>query len=175
MSGFVSRERRTEAYKKAVKAIRELMRERSKEGDSLDLANRAFAEAVAEGWRDLFIMSEGVKSRRTPHVCLSRLKGERCRPMECSSPGGIPGKDHVSEWVKNRKTIMIVSQPYRLSYEDMMKTVEFCEANGLRADVSADSWYFPGRTLLVVYRQASRQPSRGRSWTKTRSPMRSDP
>jgi hypothetical protein len=66
----------------------------------------------------------------------------------CDSPD-IPGKDHLSEWVQNDKTTKIVMQPYNLSYEAMKEMVEYCEKRGLRADISADSWHFPGRTIRV--------------------------
>lgn len=57
--------------------------------------------------------------------------------------------DHVSLWLRNGKPHVYVSQPYGLTLSDMRALVQFCDAHGLDAAVSARSWRFPGSTLLI--------------------------
>lgn len=140
----------TATYLEAVDALRKLLDEQG-----LDVVTRAYAEAAWESARTQYAEREGIKERSGSHVCVERLLGKRCPGEDhLNSPFDIPGSDHSSEWVKDRKTHAIVSQPYSFSYETMLKTVKFCEENGLRADISAErAWHFPGRVLMVAYKR----------------------
>lgn len=140
----------SEGYLQAVDALRELVRE---EG-GLDLATRAYAEATYQAKLDAYKKRNGLKADGSGHVCIHRLKGQRCPSEKCYSPTCIPGQDHVSEWKKDGKSYVIVSQPYAFSYETMKETIEFCESNGLRADISSTpSWHFPGAVVTVEYKR----------------------
>lgn len=155
MSRFVEWKKQTDKYRAALEALRVLAQE------NWDDAERACAEFMAEPW-EAAMKTKGITQRRTGHVCLSRLKGERRCPNNwshaCNSPHCIPGHDHSSEWVKEGKTHAIVCQPYGMSYEVLKQAVSFCEANGLRVDIDAYlAWHFPGRCLRVTYRPGRKE------------------
>ena len=141
-------------YRQAVHALGELL---AASGE--DAVQRAFAEAMSEYIERGFARQFKVIRSKAGHVCYMRLKNGKCKDTfenPCPSPYGIPAMDHVSEWKQNKKTDMIVSQPYGLSYEALKETVEFCEKMGLEADISANhSWHFPSWTLLVKYTRAA--------------------
>lgn len=133
------------AYIQVVETIRILI-----EKEGIETAYRAFAEAA---WRDIRArVMDGFKLKGLAHVCVHRLLGKKRCPDSfehpCDSPN-IPGQDHLSEWVQDGITTKIVLQPYNLSYETMQELVKYCDEKGLRVDVSAESWHFPGRTLRV--------------------------
>ena len=135
----------SELYLQVVEIIRALI-----DLEGLGNAYRSFAEAAWTRIRDEVMI--GYKPKGLAHVCLYRLLGrERCPNSyehPCDSPN-IPGRDHLSEWVKDGKTAKIVMQPYHLSFEEMKELVEFCEERGLRADIFAESWHFSGKTIRV--------------------------
>lgn len=94
----------------------------------------------------------GYKPKGLAHVCVHRLLGRKRCPDSFDHPcdsSNIPGKDHLSEWVADGKTAKIVMQPYHLTYESMKELVKYCEDRGLRADVSAESWHFSGKTIRI--------------------------
>lgn len=138
-------DRASNIYLQVVEIIRTLL-----DHEGLDTAYRAFAEAA---WRRIESEVMGAYKRKgQAHVCVHRLLGRKRCPDSydhpCDSPN-IPGQDHLSEWVMDRKTAKIVMQPYNLSYENMKELVEYCESRGLRADVFAESWHFSGKTIRV--------------------------
>ena len=139
VSRFVTKEERTEPYKKAVCALQELI-----EAESLGKAERAVAEALSEPLKRLYVKQRGVKptsGRRVP----SRLFGRRqeCEPCRV-------WQDHPTLWIKKGHPYSYVSQPYCLSLKDMQEIVTYCAAHGLDAAIdAAGSWHFPGVTLLV--------------------------
>ena len=134
-------------YRQAVNACRALLQA---EGD--DGVRRAYAESTTNAIRDGYLRFWRLKPSRSDHVCVQRLKGERC-PDDLSHLK-LRGADHLSEWTDGKKTVLIVSQPYHLHYETLEQVVAFCQANGLRADVEAESaWHFPGATLLITFKR----------------------
>lgn len=135
----------SDIYQQVVEIIKILI-----EHEGLDTTYRAFAEAA---WRRIQTeVTVGLKPKGLAHVCLYRLLGRKRCPdtleNPCDAPQ-IPGSDHVSEWTQNGTTVKVISQPYHMSYETMKEMVEFCEKNGLRADISSESWHFPGKTIRV--------------------------
>jgi hypothetical protein len=147
MSRFTDKPNAT--YMQALTALRKLLDERG-----LDDVTRVYADATWETARDDYVTFHRLKSPEDAHVCVYRLKGERCPDEFCDSPTCIPGMDHGSEWERDGNTFVIVSQPYRFSYRVVKQTVEFCEANGLAADISTrPSWHFPGAVLTVTYKR----------------------
>jgi len=143
----------SEKYKKAVAILQELL-----EAEGYGVVNRAYAEVVADSVRENFA-SSGIKQRTTGHVCIHRLLGKPRCPNNaynfCTSPSGLPGNDHPTEWVgEDGKTKCIVCQPYGLSYDQIKAVVEFCERHGLEASISAIlSWWFPGWTVSLIYKK----------------------
>jgi len=145
---------KSKTYREAVQALRKLLRE-----EGLDIAGRASAEATCGAALRDYVRSNKVREWSDWHSCYHRLLGEECLGVRsqtgiCDSPTCIPGADHVTEWTQRGKTCVIVSQPYYLDYPTVRQTVEFCDAHGLRADITASpSWHFPGRVLTVEYRR----------------------
>jgi len=138
-------------YEQAVQACRVLLQQ-----EGFDAARRACAEAIWEAIRAEYVRASHLKPSHSAHVCVHRLMGDRC-PDDISHLQ-IPGADHLSEWKKDRRTVSLVSQPYRLAFETLKKMVDFCDAHGLRADVRAEgSWHFPGSTVLIAYRRREKQ------------------
>ena len=140
-------------YKKAVAILRELMQQ-----EGLNVVSSAYAEATYEEYEKVFISKHNVKPSKDGHCCINRLKGSKHCPDTYNRTGIskcnfiIPGQDHLSEWKKDRKTFIIVSQPYELNYKILKETVEFCDKHGLEASIRSDtSWHCPGSTLIVEY------------------------
>lgn len=151
----------TAKYKEAVRVLRELI-----EAEGGDTASRACAEAMAHEERRWYAekhhrvwTDKDVKltEREISHVCIHRLKGAKRCPDSYKNPCGmnlpqLPCADHLSEWHAGGKTMTIVSQPYGgLDLDAMREIINFCELNGLQADVSAGSWHFLGHTLRIEY------------------------
>jgi excisionase family DNA binding protein len=134
-------------YLQVVEIIRMLI-----DHEGIDHAQRAFAQAAFLAIRSY--VTSHLKPRSGSHVCHHRLLGKKKCPdtfeHPCDSPN-FPGQDHISEWTRDGKTVKIISQPYGLSYETLRETVKYCEKHGLRADISPESWHFPGRTLRIDY------------------------
>ncbi|MDX9704056.1 MAG: hypothetical protein RBU23_13575 [Candidatus Auribacterota bacterium] len=138
-------------YKKAISALRRLL---SEEGE--EIVSRAFAEVTADARKANFINANKLEFPTENHICIHRLAGKPCPEKECYS-SIIPRADYLSEWRKNGKTKMIVSQPYRLSFDEIKQTIAFCEEFGLEAIIEArSSWHFPSTTISVQYTRASK-------------------
>jgi hypothetical protein len=140
---FVSKP--SEAYKAAVRALKDLMK-----AEGGDVAGRACAEAMSQYHKTVYAERQHrpwtdqqrvqlIESEKS-HVCVERLKGAKRCPETmknpCGWPTGLPGQDHLSEWQASGKT------------KDM---VSFCDRHGLQANISAGSWHFLGSTLLLEY------------------------
>ncbi len=137
-------------YRQAVSALRALLQE-----EGVDGARRAYAETTEQAIRDEYLGALGLIGSHDHHVCVHRLKGQRC--SDDLSHLNMPGANHFSEWKKEGQTVLIVSQPYHLSFEMLGEIVAFCQANGLRADIEGGSaWHFPGATVMVAYRSETK-------------------
>jgi len=118
-----------------------------------------YAEAMANYEKSLFISRNSLKSTRRPHWCPHWLLGKKprgCHGSPACPEFGYLGFDHVDSWVHDRKPSCISSQPYSLSAEAMANLARLETRHDLRVWVTADSFYFPTRTLLVV---VSRPPT----------------
>ena len=136
----------SENYKKAVSALRNLL-----SAESEEIVSRAFAEVVQEARKNNFIKMQNVTPSNHSHVCIYRLLGKKCPGHSTQI---IPCADHCSEWQKDGQTVIIISQPYSLGYQDIKDTIMFCEEYGLEATVEArSSWHFPSTTVCVEYRR----------------------
>jgi hypothetical protein len=129
--------------------------------EGIHAAEALYADVLGGPRKQQFARDELAKPQRGPHVCVHRLVGAaKCLEM----PPGIcdtltptlPASDHLSEWRSNAgrggKTVAIVSQPYSLSNQDLQEIVSRCQSDGLQAEVSTESWHFPGRSLLLTWR-----------------------
>lgn len=64
-----------------------------------------------------------------------------------------PFADHLSLWLKDRKPHIFVSQPYgQLDADDMKKLMNHAEEHDLDVSVSGSSWWYPGSTILIMWR-----------------------
>ena len=142
---FVEPEKKSDLYKQTVEDIRELYRR----GESYD---RAVAEALCE--INYKIVTEGLTESSGARCTTKLVKGGRCG---CGSfdHDRLPGSDHTIMLNKDGKPHVYITQPYDLAYEEMKKIVEHCEEHGLRADIHATSWHFPGWTLCIEVRRAT--------------------
>jgi hypothetical protein len=137
--------KRTARYEQAVAALQALLEE-----GGLDAVSRAYGEATWQEEERQF----RVINKLTPlkgHRCVPRLRGQRCPGKYHYMWDKVPVQDHSSDWKKDGKPYCVVSQPYPpLSTEDLKAILDFC-GDDLEVSISTDSWWFPGRTLRIVY------------------------
>lgn len=151
MSRFLKGKDRTPEYEAAVEALRRLL-----EAADANAVERAFAEVIGDHRRERWAKVHGLR-QSGGYQLIRRLAGasgcERCAGGDCRPPGA----DHDSLWNKDGKPAVFVTQPYRLSWDSMVRMVDYCRQHALEADISADrSWHFPGWTVAVEYRRAKR-------------------
>ena len=83
-----------------------------------------------------------------------RLLGRRSRG---SYPDRLPGDDHVSLWLRDRKPEAYVSQPYGLSSDVVAEMLRAAELYDLEFTISTwPAWWNPGAVLFVEWRCAQR-------------------
>jgi hypothetical protein len=142
--------KQSEKYKQAVNAMANLAA-----SEGVDAANRAYAEATTVLTKENYAKTRDVKPTHPYHACPTRLLKLRCADSwdnPCFEK--VPSGDHVTEWKQGAQTKIITSEPYGLAFHQLRELVSYCDSSGLQADISADSWHFPGRTLLVEMRKA---------------------
>jgi hypothetical protein len=132
-------------YIAAVNALKAL-----RDAEGVGIAQAAYAEAVHDDLRKSFMKRNQVEAQRG-HICTSKLAGMPHVERTCDSPNDIPGHDHIDGWRRGHDTYAITSEPYALMYDDLVKTVQFCQRMGLKADITAGSWHNPGSTILIIY------------------------
>ena len=76
------------------------------------------------------------------------LAGKRTPQFEDVSER-IPGEDHRRCLIRSNGTREVLSQPYQLDWEDMVKLVAWCQDHGLRADVDTHTGHYLGHTLGI--------------------------
>lgn len=115
---------------------------------------RINALAIAESRMSAFGAAYKVTLAKSSH-CIQRLLGKSCavnrhKICDCRPPGD----DHGDLWMKDGKPHLWVSQPYKIGGNTLLKSLEFAKANNLEIDISAEaSYYYPGRTFAIIYRQ----------------------
>ena len=136
---FVTGERRTPAFERAVEALQAL--------EDAGTMDAACAEATRDYREQLYIKRRGVKL--SPGLCiLERLTGRRA----VRDPVSFAWIDHRSLWLKDGKPYSFVTQPYGLSLNDLKQIVAYCEEHGLDVFVDAGlSWHYPGTTVAVEF------------------------
>lgn len=132
-------------YQAAVTALQDLALT-----ESLTVAERAYAEAVASLKMAAFKFRHGVKrSTRTPSL--------RALARQGTGKGfiRIPEGDHVKAWQREGKLDMITSEPYGLCLDSLRAMVRLADDHGINININAcQSVHFPGMTLMVVYTKA---------------------
>jgi hypothetical protein len=135
-------------YQQAVDIIRQLLK-----AEDLDHVTRVYAEATWKELKNEFAQQSGGESLHEGHVCFHRLKG--AKECLCDIEGELtsPVSDHLTEVMKDGKTLAIVAQPYAISLKESEELQVFCKKHGFSYRTSAsESWHFPGKTLLVEIR-----------------------
>jgi hypothetical protein len=122
------------AYLAALKALRALP-----SGDR----GSVYADAAHEELKEALLRGFTPSSGLVPHPL--RLVGKRPMLLEQR-----PWLDHVAIWNQDGRPALFTSQPYGLSWEALCDLVDYCRQHGLRANVDASSWHFPGSTLLIT-------------------------
>ena len=128
--------------------------------EGLDVANRAYAEAVHVYVRDKYQEQNNLTPSSDTHVCIHRLKRTGKCPDKFNGTGvakcdlRMPVADHLSEWLKDGKTYSIISQPWGISFGEMKEMISFCDIHQLKPNISANlAWDFPGTGLCVEFRK----------------------
>ncbi|MBU1891205.1 hypothetical protein KJ782_07025 [Patescibacteria group bacterium] len=123
-------------------------------------ADRAAAEVIQQHRFASFLAREKViQSRRGGgRPALLALGGAGSRKKV---PNGLRIEDwydHVTFWNgADGKLKLVAAQPYRLDTDSMANLLQWCRALSLRAHISAEhSWYFPGRSILVLLQRDAR-------------------
>ncbi len=150
MSVFVG-ECATELYEDTVDQLRELA---AREG--YDMPTRAYAEAVADPFRE---MGHEVWGKPSGSNSIRGLLGKKPLPPfprpgvdDGKMPNEPPANDHGWLHVSDKKGPRYISQPYDLTFDDLKEIVKFCEKWGLKVcDAAGHSWHFPGQTLFLLY------------------------
>jgi len=63
----------------------------------------------------------------------------------------LPGDDHVELWSSGEGQ-RYVSHPYKLDLDTLRAMVAFADEHDLDISISGSSWYYPGRTLSILWR-----------------------
>lgn len=113
----------------------------------VDLA-RVYAEAVAPVRRNSWMRE--YTEHTSGHVCFRRLAGGACDDDHINH-GWPAGFDHMREWIKDGKTVLITSEPYGLHADSVEDLKGFCDKNGVDCRIGMESLHFPGRALLLEF------------------------
>ena len=141
------------AYRAAVSVLHQLA-----DAEGVDAANRAYAEVAAERIEDLYASKHGLRLSQG-HPCFGRVvrpgyKGchssEMCSDNPRYIPCSVPGRDHVSLWLKNGRPYSYVFQPYSLDKATLRQLVQQCDDYNMELSINGNSsWHFPGDTIFV--------------------------
>jgi len=115
------------------------------------IADYAFAEAVADEWRDSYSsgMTEAASGAYPMCFCpLANLPPTVDKSDHVHEPP--PGCDHGSVWEKDGVPQAIIFHPYVLSHSTLRHLMSWAEGHGLEVLVDPTSWYFPSGTLRVM-------------------------
>lgn len=64
-----------------------------------------------------------------------------------------PGCDHTTVQGTKNKGYTLVTEPYELGLSTLKRIVDYCEKYNVGMCLSGFSTHFPGRTLMVMYKQ----------------------
>jgi hypothetical protein len=108
------------------------------EAEGLDSVRRAFADAAADATKREF---------------------QEVRDLDRETRGGARyiarfrftgrGSDHVCGWSRNGSRAVLVSQPYHLGSQEIIELAQAHILHDLDIRISSDSYYFPGRSLMI--------------------------
>lgn len=134
MSGF--NHYPTDEYKALVQAIQAMAEE-----DGWDMANRAYAESVAETWRERYLKEHNLED------AIFVEQEDYVRPPEWTLKIDLSHKEVYR--TKDRKHFLVVGHCYQVEMRWFMHIQRLCAEHGLAWRISAGSWHFPGAAVLV--------------------------
>lgn len=134
-----------QSLSKAVAALEELQAA----GGSVDMAYAMVAGPINGS---CLIKSRKIVSAKVARHCLAPLIGKRHGSYQLSCQYCFNG-DHSAVVNTEDGKKLIISQPYGLGLENMEEISRLCREHGLNATVQAESPYYPGRSLLVVFKK----------------------
>lgn len=134
--------------------------ERYLEDHSGDDAVRAVADGLEDVYREEFEEEYNVEKTAST-ACIGRLIGgwSMCkhsgnRPKntpEDFPPHKPPHVDHADLWLRDGEPAAFTMHLYDVGREVVEDVVSFADTHDLLVSVEAGSWYFPGRTTLIVF------------------------
>lgn len=126
-----------EDHKRAVDALR-----------AAQLPDAAYAAAVVDEIKKTWAARWRLKESRTVPGCYHRLLGDTSCQWACRD---LPLVDHHSLWNRDGQPFVFVYHPYTELDTDSMRTLlRMSDEMGLEFRLSAESWYFPSRTLMIM-------------------------
>lgn len=133
---------------------------RFQEENSGDDAVRVVADALEDVYLDEF-KSAYVVDRASTTACIGRLIGGwgGCKhgwnqPRDVPDdhpPCNPPHSDHADLWLRDGEPAAFTMHLYDVDQEVLDDVLAFADTHGLEVSVEAGSWYFPGRTTLIVF------------------------
>lgn len=66
--------------------------------------------------------------------------------------------DHIDVWLKSGKPHLMTSQPYFVSKEDLKVLIEYCDKYDIDFQIDAESFYFPGHTIRILFKKGHVSP-----------------
>ncbi len=98
-------------------------------------------------------------SPSTARRCPLSLAGRRCR-MTSGAPCLCSRRllDHARRWRDADGQPILTAEPYEVDGHDLAGLVGELDALGLEVDLSGASPYYPGATILLTIRPATRTP-----------------
>lgn len=134
--------------------------ERYLEDHSGDDAVRAVADGLEDVYREEFEEEYNVEKTALT-ACIGRLiEGwTQCKhgwgsprdPPSDHPPCKPPHCDHGALWTRDSEPVAFTMHLYDVGRDVVEDVVSFADTHDLLVSVEAGSWYFPGRTTLIVF------------------------
>ena len=118
-------------YMETLAHLRGLLQE-----EGLDTVHRVYADAAGAAIKQDFREYRDLDKETAP--------GERQIGTLKNPPG-----DHFTGWTRDGKRMLLLSQPYHINGDDLLELAMGAKAHGLDLRISAESYYFPGKAILV--------------------------
>jgi hypothetical protein len=115
----------------------------------------ADAQRIAAPMFELYVKHFGraVEGDRSCLCLLThRRHSERYGTCRRQFPGHTDFLDHATRFILDGKTTAIVGQPYGpIDASELAKLAQWCDAQGIRLQVTARSWHYPSETIALIF------------------------
>lgn len=68
------------------------------------------------------------------------------------------GLDHKTLWQHSGKLRYLTSEPYHVSKDELRYLIEYCDMFGIDFQIDAESCYYPGHTIRILFKKGSITP-----------------